>query len=123
MATGIIFLIVDYNCSTEGDIRLVDGINDYEGRVEVCHNNEWGTVCRDDSWFGNRNAGVVACRQLGFSHIAVYTAATSFGKGTGHTWLDNLSCTGSENRLIDCAHDGFGLNNCNYHAGLICACE
>ena len=50
---------------TEGAIRLQGG-SVTQGRVEICHENSWGTVC-DDSW-GPADAQV-ACRQLGFSAI------------------------------------------------------
>ena len=54
----------------DGDIRLVNmnGGHQYEGRVEVCLNDQWGTVC-DDYWKSNPNNARVACRQLGFSDI------------------------------------------------------
>ncbi len=39
---------------------MVDG-NATEGRIEICLNNEWGTIC--DQMWNNVDAGVV-CRQL-----------------------------------------------------------
>ena len=49
---------------TQGDIRLQGGTSS-SGRVEICNNHVWGTVC--DDFFGNVDAQVV-CRQLGLPH-------------------------------------------------------
>lgn len=52
------------NCST-GDIRLTG--NELQqtgfGRLEICFNKAWGSVCRDD-W--QNSASLVACQQLGY---------------------------------------------------------
>ena len=61
-----LFVLVDAstptsNCTDE-TLRLVGGINLAEGRVEICINNAWGTVC--DNGFTKEEA-LVVCRQLG----------------------------------------------------------
>ena len=86
--------------------------------MEVCHDDSWGTVC-DDGW--SRNEGTVACRQLGYSFVRVVTSGF-YGQGTRQIWLDDLSCTGSESRIVDCSHNGFGINVCSHSedAGLVC---
>ena len=50
----------------DGDLHLVGGMNESEGRVEICISNQWGTVCRN-SW--SVSDAKVVCRQLGFSAL------------------------------------------------------
>ena len=67
-------------------IRLVEGSNAHEGRVEIYHDNRWGTVCHD-SWESDDAA--VVCRQLGF---AGGTALEDFGGGSGIIWMEDVEC-------------------------------
>ena len=101
-------------------VRLVDGPTKYEGRVEVYHDNQWGTVC-DDFW-GPLDAQVV-CRQLGFGRAISYKKGAFYGEGIGKIWLDDLVCDGHESFLGKCEHAGWGVNNCGHgeDAGVQCA--
>ncbi len=51
-------------CSSQGEVRLVGGGSNSEGRVEVCLGDDWGTIC-DEGW-SQIDANVI-CRQLNFS--------------------------------------------------------
>ena len=52
-------------CET-GTVRLVGGITNSTGRLEICANGVWGRVCNKLQYWGLDNA-IVVCRQLGFS--------------------------------------------------------
>ena len=103
----------------DGALRLANG-DQIGGRIEICFNNVWGTICRD--LWDIRDARV-ACRQLGFPDVVRSTGSTAFGAGTGAIHLDNVMCTGNEARLEDCSHNGIGIHNCNHFedAGVVCS--
>lgn len=47
-----------------GDVRLVNGSNDSQGRVELCFDGSFGTVCDVTPW--TKDDASAVCRQLGF---------------------------------------------------------
>ena len=58
-----ILSIAAQRCS-HGTLQLVSGWSSNEGRVVICINGVWGTVC-DDGW--DSNDARVMCTQLGYS--------------------------------------------------------
>uniref|UniRef100_A0A8C5MLC4 SRCR domain-containing protein n=1 Tax=Leptobrachium leishanense TaxID=445787 RepID=A0A8C5MLC4_9ANUR len=108
-------------CEAE-EVRLVGGRTQCEGRVEVKHRGEWGTVCHDHWEMANT---VVVCRQLGCSNSHrenLPFKSSAFGAGSGWIWLDDVNCTGDESALWECPHRVWGLSNCNHDEdiGVIC---
>ncbi|PIK48876.1 Neurotrypsin [Apostichopus japonicus] len=102
----------------EGAIRLVDGELKTEGRVEVYLNDAWGTVC-DDGW--TIQEADVVCYQLGFGPAASAPPMAHFGEGTGSVQMDDVQCSGEEERLADCVYREVG-HNCGHSedASVIC---
>ena len=115
--------MAELECSSEGNIQLVDGRNEYEGRVEVCHDGEWKTVC-DRMW--REEEAKVVCRQLNYSNpssiimittiipfinsyhillVATYVRRGCAGQGSEDQ--DSLKvvwgCSGEESKLLNCS--------------------
>ncbi|XP_065426813.1 deleted in malignant brain tumors 1 protein isoform X7 [Chrysemys picta bellii] len=110
----------DAGISEVAQIRLVNSRSQCAGRVEVLHNQLWGTVC-DDNW-DLQDAGVV-CRQLGCGTALSAPRGARFGQGSDRIWLDDVNCTGTEAALSDCRARPWGESNCNHRqdAGVVCS--
>uniref|UniRef100_A0A1X7T0E0 SRCR domain-containing protein n=1 Tax=Amphimedon queenslandica TaxID=400682 RepID=A0A1X7T0E0_AMPQE len=107
---------------TTGQVRLANGATSNQGRVEICINGVWGTVC-DDFWVTNNNARVV-CRQLGYSTdgARAFTHAY-YGQGTGPIVLDNVVCSGNESNLLACSSYILGTHNCDHSEDVGVSCS
>uniref|UniRef100_A0A8C4T893 SRCR domain-containing protein n=1 Tax=Erpetoichthys calabaricus TaxID=27687 RepID=A0A8C4T893_ERPCA len=116
--------IIDYLLSLISgagiNIRLVNGTNKCSGRVELLHNNQWGTVC-DDGW--DLTDAEVVCRQLDCGYAISAPGNAYFGKGNVQIWMDDTVCNGNELSLMSCNHNVLGEHDCGpgEDAGVICS--
>ena len=104
----------------DGDIRLSNGSDPLEGRLEVCFNSAWGTVC--DNLFSLSDANVV-CTQLGYRFNGTELLPISeFSQGTGPIFLDELACDGEEESVLDCSGSATGLHTCTHSQDVAIRC-
>ncbi|XP_074141681.1 lysyl oxidase homolog 2 [Sminthopsis crassicaudata] len=91
-----------------------------EGRVELYYDGVWGTVCDDDF---SIHAAHVVCRELGYVEAISWTPSSSYGKGEGPIWMDNVHCTGGEATLAACSSNGWGVTDCKHteDVGVVCS--
>uniref|UniRef100_A0A8C3RUA1 SRCR domain-containing protein n=1 Tax=Chelydra serpentina TaxID=8475 RepID=A0A8C3RUA1_CHESE len=102
------------------ELRLVNGSSPCAGRVEIKHQDQWGTVC-DDHW--DMEDAEVVCKQMGCGSAVSAHGRAYFGEGSGPTWLIVVDCDGDESALWDCSHRGWGKITCYhyYDTGVICS--
>ena len=104
----------------EAAVRLVDGPSCNCGRVEVCHDDVWGTIC-DDDW--DYRDAIVVCKQLGYETYEQRFIEAYFGEGDGPIWLDNMRCAASYVHITQCSNRlQWGDHNCDHDedAGVCC---
>ena len=121
----------------DGDVRLVGGSTEYEGRVEVCINRAWGTIC-DTNWL-TQDSNVV-CKQLGHMELGIdiinnyyllyyllgsisYSNANQFGQGTGPILMYFVHCFGNEDTLIQCYKNYIIPSSCSHYNDVGIKCE
>ncbi|XP_039391949.1 antigen WC1.1-like isoform X1 [Mauremys reevesii] len=102
------------------ELRLVNGGSPCAGRVEVKHQDQWGTVCH--LGWDKADAGVV-CKQLECGAAVSAHRYAHFGPGSGPIWLNRVACHGTESALWHCGNMEFKMHDC-YHeldAGVTCS--
>jgi len=51
------------------------------------------------------------------------TITNSYGAGVGTIWLDDVGCSGWENSLDECTHNGWGVHDCAHVEDVAIECD
>ena len=86
----------------DGDLRIRGGDSHNEGRLEIFHDNEWGTVC--DDFFGRMDAKV-ACKQMGYTGAEAVPHGRRGGAGQA-ILARRRQLRGNEAKLTECFYSG-----------------
>ncbi|CAC5408444.1 unnamed protein product [Mytilus coruscus] len=105
---------ISINC--QGGIRL----SNYD-HLEILIDKKWGTVC-DDKF--DVNAAMIVCRQLGFlwQKAAVITTHT-IANCSIPIHLDDINCDGSEDNVLKCRMNTFGMHDCSHTEDISVKCQ
>ena len=120
--------------AVNGELQLVDddGPTVDEGRLEVFHKGEWGTVCDDRLDNPGNIAPQKACQFMGYATGQLIPRGNmSLAPASQKIWLDDVRCfagskhwTGEEpTKLHHCYHAGWGNNNCTRDEDMHLSCS
>lgn len=105
-------------------VRVQEGTEPYNGRIEVMYNGEWGTIC-NMGW--DLNDARVFCRQLGYVDVTATGLVSyyNYSAGSGRIWQTNVNCTGQERRFGDCFFtEAWGnASSCNHSMDVAVQCS
>ncbi|XP_076461893.1 scavenger receptor cysteine-rich domain-containing group B protein-like isoform X2 [Babylonia areolata] len=114
----------DYYYDDDDENNVVKLHNQTWGSLTVLYNGLPGHIC-PDGW--SDKAAQVACRELGFPHGQKYLHSNWYDDYIVKEmaiWSSNFHCLGTENRLSECRHDGWGhTQGCkeqDAYAGVFC---
>ncbi|XP_039256482.2 uncharacterized protein LOC120333179 isoform X1 [Styela clava] len=107
----------------DGQLRLAGGNSDSEGRLEVFHAGEWGTIC---GYLWGMDEAYLACRELGFNKAKEAGVGFRFGEGKGKIWLISIHCDREVTQFESCRGVGkYGPYNalCTHDNDASVVCE
>lgn len=120
---------VDTILSMYPGVRLVDvngSTTPKEGRLEIFHAGEWGSVCRGIPYYWGVDESRLVCDMLGFKYSTYsygITCSSKYGSGSGLIWLDGADCSGSVSTIYDCKHNDWGSLSCSHLNDICIICK